>query len=436
MTRSARVVALGVLVRVDDSAYSNLVLPGVLRDSGLSTRDRAFVTDLVYGTLRRRRTLDHLLDRALDRPLDALDAPVRAALRLGAYQLVSDVPVHAAVGETVEVAPRRARPLVNAVLRKVAASGPPWPLPPGDDVTAIGVRLSYPDWLVECLVATLGRDDALAALTAANEPPPVTLRPNPRRTETSDLVHELESGGAAVDPGRLGTGALVVRGLGDPARAPAVAQGRATPQDEASQAVMAVLDPGPGDSVLDPCAAPGGKATAAAERVGDGGRVVAGDVHPGRLALVRRAAARLGLAVQCVVADGRALPVPGQSFDRVLVDAPCTGLGVLRRRPDARWRIRPEDATRLAVLQRELLRDGARTVRPGGTLVYSVCTLTTEETVAVDEWAVKGLPELVATQPPGPPWRPWGRGALLLPQDAGTDGMFVLRLHRASTDRR
>ena len=436
MTRSARAVALDVLVRVEGGAYSNLVLPGVLRDSGLSARDRAFATDLVYGTLRRRRTLDHLLDPALDRPLDGLDAPVRAALRLGVYQLVSDVPAHAAVGETVEVAPRRARPLANAVLRKVAASGPPWSLPPGDDLTALGVRLSYPDWLVEHLIAAMGREDALATLASANEPPPVTLRPNLHRTTPDDLVRELEAGGATVAPGRLGTGAIVVRGLGDPARAPAVAEGRATPQDEASQAVVAVLDPGPGDSVLDTCAAPGGKATAAAERAGASGRVVAGDVHAGRLTLVQRAAARLAVAVECVVADGRTLPVRGRAFDRVLVDAPCTGLGVLRRRPEARWRVRPEDAATLAALQRELLRDAARAVRPGGTLVYSVCTLTRDETTAVDEWAADELPELSAGERPGTPWRPWGRGALLLPHDAGTDGMFVLRLHRASASRR
>jgi 16S rRNA (cytosine967-C5)-methyltransferase len=436
VTRSARAVALGVLVRVDDGAYSNLVLPGVLRDSGLSTRDRAFVTDLVYGTLRRRRTLDHLLDPVLDRPLDALDAPVRAALRLGVYQLVSDVPAHAAVGETVEVAPLRARPLTNAVLRKVAASGPPWSLPAGDDLGALGVRLSYPDWLVEYLIAVLGREDALATLATANEPAPVTLRPNRRRTTPDDLVRELEAGGATVAPGRLETGAIMVRGLGDPARVPAVAEGRATPQDEASLAVVAELDPGPADSVLDTCAAPGGKTTAAAERAGDSGRIVAADLHAGRLSLVERAAARLGLAIEPVVADGRALPVPGSTFDRVLVDAPCTGLGVLRRRPEARWRVRPEDAATLAALQRGLLREATRTVRPGGTLVYSVCTLTWDETVAIDEWTADELPELAAAEPPGPPWRPWGRGALLLPHDAGTDGMFVLRLHRASTSRR
>ena len=437
MTLPARAVALDVLVRVDDGAYSNLLLTSVLRDSRLDARDRAFVTDLVYGTLRRRRTIDHALAPALDRPIDALDPPVRAALRLGAYQLSAGIAPHAAVGETVAAAPRRARALVNAVLRKLAAAGPPWPEPRGEGPSAIGVRLSYPDWIVERLVADLGRDDALAVLAAGNEPAPVALRPHPGRTTAAALAGELaQLRGATVAQGRLDTGALVVRGAGDLGRVPAVAEGRATPQDEASQAVVIALDPQPGDVVLDTCAAPGGKATAAAERVGDDGLVIAADVHPGRLGLARSAAARLHLTtVQTMVADGRTLPVRTAACDRVLVDAPCSGLGVLRRRPEARWRIRPEAVGQLAGLQRALLRDAARALRPGGTLLYSVCTLTRDETIAVDEWAATEFPELVALPPPAEPWRPWKRGALLLPHVAGTDGMFVLRLQRTHRTR-
>lgn len=437
MTRSARAVALEILVRVDGGAYSNVLLSAVLGDSRLDRRDRAFVTDLVYGTLRRRRALDHVVAAALDRPIDALESPVRAALRIGAYQLLSGVAAHAAVGETVTAAPERARGLVNAVLRKIAASGPSWPAPAGDAVDALGVRLSYPDWIVERLVADLGRDDALAVLAAGNEPAPVTLRPNPARTTPDGLADELARlPDAKVQAGALDTGALVVRGIGDVGRVPAVADGRATPQDEASQAVVAALGPEPGDIVLDTCAAPGGKATAVAERVGAAGVVVAGDVHRGRLGLVRRAAGRLDLAaVQPVVADGRSLPVRPGSCDRVLVDAPCSGLGVLRRRPEARWRIGPAAVAELAALQRALLREGTRVLRPGGTLVYSVCTLTRDETLEVDSWAAAELPDLVALPPPSGPWRPWGRGALLLPQAAGTDGMFVLRLHRGAAGR-
>jgi 16S rRNA (cytosine967-C5)-methyltransferase len=428
---SSRDVALAALLRVEDGAYSNVLLPAMLRDSALDTRDRAFVTDLVYGTLRRQRALDHLLALAADRPLEKLDGPTRAGLRLGAYQLTRDVPVHAAVGETVAVVPRRARGYVNAVLRALTGIGPPWPWPDGDDPAALAVRLSYPDWIVAELVAEYGADDARATLECSNEPPPVALRVDSGRTSVDALADELRAAGAEVAPGALTAGALLARGLGDPARLPAVAGGRATPQDEASQAVVAILDPGRGETVVDLAAAPGGKATAVGERVGERGRVVAGDVHPRRIRLVTAARDRLGLRnVFAVVADGRAPPLRPGGADRVLVDAPCSGLGVLRRRAELRWRIRPDDVPRLVGLQRDLLRAAADVVKPGGVVVYSVCTLTGAETTGVDAWAERDLPQLVADPPPGAPWRPRGRGALLLPHDADTDGMYVLHLRR------
>lgn len=427
---TSRELAFAALLRVEDGAYSNLLLPNLLRDSGLDERDRAFVTDLVYGTIRRQRSLDYLLRMSADRPIGKLDPSTRVALRLGVYQLLRDVPAHAAVGETVAVVPRRARSYVNAVLRAVARVGPRWPWPEGDDVAALGVRLSYPDWVVEELVAGYGLADARATLEISNEPPPVALRVNPRRADVDDVADELRAAGADVAGGELVAGALLVRGIGDPARVPAVAEGRATPQDEASQAVVDLLDPQPGDTVVDVAAAPGGKATAIGERVGEG-RVVACDVQGARIRLVVDARGRLGLDdVLPVVADSRSPPVRDGSADRLLVDAPCSGLGVLRRRAELRWRIRPDEVPRLARLQRELLRAAARAARPGGLVVYSVCTLTGAETTAVDAWAERELPGLVAEPPPSAPWRPWGRGALLLPHDAGTDGMYVLRLRR------
>ncbi len=432
MSAPTRRIALEVVARVEQGAFSNLVLPGALRKRGLSVRDRVFVTDIVYGTLRRQRALDYLLTPALDRPLEALEPAVRAALRAGAYQLVSGVAPHAAVSETVAAAPRAARGLVNAVLRRVAAGGPPWAEPSGDDVAATAVRLSYPDWIVERLAADLGWENALDALVASNQAPAVTLRPNRRRVGSELLAAELRTAGATVESGRLDTGALVVRGLGDPAASPAVAEGRATPQDEASQAVVALLDPQPGDRVLDVAAAPGGKATAVAERVGDDGLVVAADLRPGRLGTAIKAARRLGVQISAVVADSRQVPVAPGAVDSVIVDAPCSGLGVLQRRPEARWRARPEDVEVLAARQRQLVTAAAGALRAGGILVYSVCTVTGAETVAVDEWMAAAHPELRALAPPPPPWRPAGRGALLLPQDAGTDGMFVLRVQRGA----
>ncbi len=325
--------------------------------------------------------------------------------------------------------PRRARGYVNAVLRAVAGMGPPWPWPEGDDVASLAVRLSYPDWIVEELVARYGLADALASLEVANQPPPVALRVNRERGTVDGVAEELRAAGAEVARGVLADGALLVRGIGDPARLTSVAEGRATPQDEASQAVVSILDPRPGETVVDTAAAPGGKATAIGERIGARGGVVAGDIQPGRIRLVASARDRLGLdRVFPVVADGRTLPVRTGCADRVLVDAPCSGLGVLRRRAELRWRIRRDDMPGLVDLQHGLLRAAVSAVSPGGVVVYSVCTLTGEETTGVDAWAERELPQLVAEPPPGAPWRRRGRGALLLPHDAGTDGMYVLRL--------
>lgn len=435
---ASRRVALDAMLRIEDGAYAHILVPQLLRRRHLSPRDRGFVTDLVYGTVRQRRALDHLLEGVSSRPVEQLDPPVRAALRLGAYQLVNGVPSHAAVGETVSVVPDRARGFANGVLRGLARSGPPWSWPDGNSVHDIGVRTSHPDWIVQILLDTYGLDDTIKTLKLDNEPPGVTLRPNSLRTSSDALATELAAAGVEVRTGTLVPDALVVRHSGDLAALPAIREGRATPQDQTSQAIVEVLDPQPGERVLDLAAAPGGKATAAAERMGGagpdhGGLIVAADLHPGRARTVQRAAERVGVdhVVQAIVADGQWPAVRAAAFDRVLLDAPCSGLGVLRRRPDARWRLRAEDVRDLADLQRRLLAAAAASVKLGGVLVYAVCTITPDETVGVDEWAAEHLPEFAAEPPPAAPWRPAGRGALLLPSDAQTDGMFVLVLRRA-----
>lgn len=430
---NARVLAIDALERIEAGAYSHVLLPMILRASKLDARDRAFVTFVVYGTVRERRRIDALLIPRCHQNVDRLEPRVRAALRLGTFQLLHGTPAHAAVSETVSAAPERARGLVNAVLRKVADAGPPFP-----ESKNAGVRYSYPNWIVNELAAAVPPDELPALLEAGNEPAAVTLRPNSRVTTADALERELLDGDARVERGALVPDALVVSGIGDPAALPAVAEGRATPQDQGSQAVVDVLDPQPGDRVLDIAAAPGGKATAAAERVsvngeggGRSGRVCAMDLHPGRLRLVAQAVSRLHLDnVDCVVADGRHLPVHPGAFDRVLVDAPCSGLGVLRRRPEARWRITKDAVEPLAALQRSLLEAASHAVAPGGLLVYAVCTLTRAETIDVAEWAVANLTEFTVEGLPGEPWTERGPGVLLLPHRAGTDGMFVLPMRR------
>jgi 16S rRNA (cytosine967-C5)-methyltransferase len=371
VSRDPRRVALDALARIDGGAYANLLVPSMLEESGLRERDRGFVTELVYGTTRMRRACDFLVDRFLVRDLDA---ETRSALRLGAYQLhFLQTPAHAAVSATVDVAPKRSRGLVNAVLRKVAGAPVSWP----DDAT----RLSYPDWIVDRLIADLGIDDALGALAQMNEAPSVTVR----------------------DDGYV--------------------------QDRASQLVVEALGIAPGMRVVDTCAGPGGKATGMA---GAGACVVAADLQPHRAELVRANARRLGADVVVATGDGRRPPFRPGAFDRVLVDAPCSGRGVLRRRPDARWRIQPDDVARLADLQRALLDAATSLVAPGGVLAYSVCTLTGDETVAVDDWLAQSHPELHPLDRPGGAWRERGRGAILLPQAEGTDGMYLVRVGRSA----
>ena len=372
---AARRLAADALVRIDEGgAYANLVLPTLLERSELGGRDRAFVTELVYGTTRMRRACDWLVDRYLPDP-EGLDRTARAWLRLGAFQLaLLGTPAHAAVGATVEAAPRRAKGLCNAVLRKVAGSLPvEWP----DD----GTRLSQPDWIVRRLGADLGVERARAAMEAMNEPATVAAR----------------------DDGYV--------------------------QDLASRWVAESVAVAAGERVLDACAAPGGKATLMASV--PGARVVAADVRPARARLVAANATSLGLPperLSPVVADGTRPPFAAGSFDKLLLDAPCSGLGALRRRPDARWRIAPGDVAELAGLQRQLLEACLSLLRPGGELTYSVCTLTAEESTGIDAWLAVAHPELGVLPVPGDPWAPHGRGALLLPQAAGTDGMFLLRL--------
>ena len=370
---SARGLALRALREVDHGAWANVILPQLLGSSGLDQRDRHLVTELVYGTCRMQRACDWLTGRYTR---GRIDDEVRAALRLGAYQLGwTRIPSHAAVSATVSEVRGPGRSVVNAILRRVADEVEKglvvWP----DAAT----ELSYPDWVLDRMTRDLGRQPALEALRTMNEPATASPRPD----------------------GYI--------------------------QDPASQMIASYLRPlAQGGTVLDMCSAPGGKATGMAAQ---DGIVVAADVSLSRARIVTSNAARLGASsVVTVVADGTAPPFHPARFDLVLVDAPCSGLGVLRRRPDARWRAQPGDIERLAALQRRLLLSAAQLVRPGGVLAYSVCTLTSAETAAVDRWAAKELPAFTPLPPPGPPWTHAGRGALLLPQAAGTDGMFLLAL--------
>jgi 16S rRNA (cytosine967-C5)-methyltransferase len=370
---AARRLAADRLRRIDEGgAYANILVPRALDTSGLDERDRALVTNLTYGGTRMRRACDWLVDRFLTR---SVEPRVRAALRLGAHQLAfTDVPDHAAVATSVEITPKRARGLVNAVLRKVAAADMDWP----DEAT----RLSYPDWILDALIHEVGQTDAVAALEQMNLPAQATTR----------------------------------------------ADGYV--QDLGSQWVAEEVPVAEGFKVLDSCAAPGGKSTALAAA---GAFVAAADRSESRCGLVNANARRLGYtAVSILAADATAPPFAPGSFDSVLVDAPCSGLGVLRRRPDARWRVEPGAVDRLAELQVRMLESAASCVAPGGSLTYSVCTITRAETADVAASAARtALADFLPDSLDHPErWRPWSGGGLLLPQDHDTDGMAIFRWRR------
>lgn len=359
-------MAFAALRRIDhEGAYANLVVPHLLSASRLDERDRAFATGLVYGTVRMRGACDALVDRFI---VSEPDAAIRSLLRLGAFQLVfGGVAQHAAVGETVALAPKRARGFVNAILRNVARTPMIW--------SSDASRLSYPQWMTDRLTVELG-DECWPALERMNQPAPVTER---------------------VD-GYV--------------------------QDLASQWVAAAVEVEPSHVVLDVCSAPGGKSTAMAAA---GGFVIAADRSLSRSRLVRDNIAACRSSATAIVVDGARPCWAEAAFNRVLIDAPCSGLGALRRRPDARWRITPTDIDELAVVQRDLLAASAGLVRPGGALVYSVCTLTAAE--SIDHPIPVGF-EVDRRPMPDGEWRPFGHGWRVLPHDADTDGMVIIRYRR------
>ena len=393
----------------EEDAWASRLLESV-EDGALDPRDFALLYELVLGVLRWRGSLDAALGSRLREPLTRLDPAVRESLRVGAYQLLylDRVPAHAAVDESVTIARRASGPgaagLVNAVLRKIAAeraslaarvakirTNSPASVgasPSKSLVRRLAVDFSHPDWMVERALARFGEEEARAWLLANNVPPPLSLRPNPRHPAFEQLVSRLAAEGVTTAPGALAPGALrVVEGR--PARTALFASGAFWIQDESSQIVPLLFPPPWEGTSADLCAAPGGKtfvlATGPVGAPGTPGRVAAFDFHPHRLARLLESARRIATErIGAVAADlAGGAPVPEASFDRVLVDAPCSGTGVLRRHPEIRWRLTPDRLVGLAVLQARLLDTGYRLLRPGGHLVYSVCSVEPEEGDAV-----------------------------------------------------
>jgi 16S rRNA (cytosine967-C5)-methyltransferase len=426
---TARSVAIDVVRRVtDEGAYSNLALSRTLARAGLDERDAAFATELAYGTLRRLVPIDRALAPLLDRPLDTAPKPARAGLRVGTYQLrYTRVPPHAAVSETVALADARHRGFVNAVLRRLAITGPDEP--GGSDDADVAARTGLAEWAVRELRRVVGDDEVEDAAAALAQPDGVTLRTNGCAITVDELERSLADAGVQAVRGGIHADSLIVE-HGAPSRLPGFDQGWFAVQDQASSFVMAALDPQPGERVLDVCAAPGGKATHAACIAGSNGLVVAADVSFARLELVRANAGRLGARTLMLVQDGRR-PAVREGFDRVLVDAPCSGIGSARRRPELLWRAGKDELSGLARLQVGIATAAAELLKPGGRLVYSVCTFPRAETDAACDAMLRRAPALEPVEieaPDGPAER-----VRLWPHSHGCDAMFVAAFRRRTT---
>ncbi|HYH91421.1 MAG TPA: 16S rRNA (cytosine(967)-C(5))-methyltransferase RsmB [Solirubrobacteraceae bacterium] len=434
----ARRCAYAVLRRVfEDGAWADRALRGEAERFGLDARDLGLATRLAYGAVQRRATLDHVIEALAGRALERLEPAVVAALRLGTFQLayLDRVPAHAAVGESVELAKessRRGGGLVNAVLRRASREARALiEALPDDTPQAAALRHSHPEWIAELWWEALGPDTARALMAADNEPAEAALRANALRTSAAELAARLP---VASHPAPDLPEGLVLDAPYDAHGAQEWREGLFMPQSRAAMTVARVLAPRPGERVLDLCAAPGGKTTHLAALMEDRGEVVAVEHHGGRAGALEETARRMGASCVSVrVADAAEPQEPG-AYDRVLVDPPCSDLGTLASRPDARWRKTADQPERLARTQGAILRAGAAALAPGGTLVYSTCTISPRENERVISAFLADDPAFEADdlRHAAPVWQhPTVPSHLqTLPHRDGTEGFFIARLRR------
>lgn len=442
-------MALDILNRVEEGAWAGQLLQRRLDTSRFDDTDRRFTSELVYGTLRRRGELDFVLGHFCNQPLQRLDAPVRNILRMGAYQVMyMKVPSYAACSESVSLVkrsgPRRASGLVNGVLRSLVRGLEDIPYPDRDTQPAlwISVKESHPLWMVERWLGEMGFDETLALCRRNNEPAPMQLRVNTCRTSTGELMEMMNGDeGSRVVPCELAPHGLNYRGGGSPFGGAEYREGLFSAQSEGSQLAVLALGVRPGMRILDACAGRGGKTSYVAELMGGDGELVAVDIHAFKLDVLKREFQRLGLSpIRTLAADVTTLAEDIGAFDLVLVDAPCSGVGVLGRYPEARWQKGPDLLNEMPELQGEILSSAALLLRPGGKLVYCTCSIFREENEDVlhdflarhegfdHEDFPSEFPQLTGSS----------RGTVqLLPHVHGTDGFFISRLRRMeSGDRR
>ena len=436
----ARETALRVLTACrNNNAWADAALKAQLNRDGLVGADAALCSRMVYGVMQNQLLLDFYLAAYCSQKPDHLQQPLTEILRLGAYQILflDRVPDSAAVNTSVELAKLSGRGqaagLVNAVLRKVSQNKENLPeIPQRDEVKYLSIRYSHPKWLVKRLLLLLGRTETEALLALDNGTPPLTVQINPLKTTAEELTRELSAWGVTAKPHAWVPGCLELTGVGDLTTLEPFREGKLLVQDPAARLVSLIAGVQPGQRVLDVCAAPGGKSFSAAFAMGDKGRIISCDVHGSKLKRIEEGAARLGLtSIETAASDGRVFrPEWADAYDTVLVDAPCSGLGIIRKKPDVRYK-RADDLFTLPVVQTALLDTAARYVAPGGVLVYSTCTILPEENQNVADAFLSEHPDFERT-----PFRlpePVGEtdGQLTLwPQRHGTDGFYICRMKR------
>lgn len=436
---SARETALRVLTSCrTGGAWADAALKAQLGRDGLSGPEAALCSRIVYGVMQNRLLLDFYLAAYCSQKPDHLQPPLPDILRIGAYQILflDKVPDSAAVNTAVELAKTAGRGqaagLVNAVLRKIAQNRDSLPpIPERDEARYLSIRYSHPRWLVKRLLTLLGREETERFLAENNTQPPTAAQVNPLRGSTEELRAALEAAGVGAEAHPWLPDCLLLSGTGDLERLRPFQEGRFYIQDPAARLAVMALDVKPGGRVLDVCAAPGGKSFAAAITMGDRGEVLSCDLHEKKLKRIRDGAARLGLTcIETAAADGRSRrPDWVERFDAVLVDAPCSGLGIIRKKPDVRYK-KADGLFALPVVQHDLLDNASTYVRPGGVLVYSTCTVLPEENGQTADAFLAEHPDFSRESFDLPSLGRVPGEITLWPQRHGTDGFYICRMRR------
>ena len=414
----------------------------LFQSKDISSRDRALVMEITQGVLRYRLTLEHLVEPLLTKPWKKLPSQVRILLLIGAYQIrfLTRIPSHAAVKETVEVIKgtqfKGFVPLVNAILRRLPKAVAP-PLP-DDPVLSASITTSTPVWLMIILADQLGLDEAVKLLTRMNEPPQLTLRVNTLATDRNTLLEKLDSLDITARPGDLAPTSVILEGSINPAQLALLQEGLCTVQDEGAQMIAPILGAKPGETILDACAAPGGKTTHLCQEITDRGTVIAVDRSIARMGMVSENIIRMNMSsAHLLTADLTAAPFAQGTFDRILVDAPCSGTGVLRRHPEGKWTKGEDFIDELAKLQLDMLTELSSKVRKGGRILYSTCSVLSEENEVIVEKFLETAPfRLIDIRNENshlPESAITDRGYLRLwPHIHGCDGFFAALLERVN----